>query len=654
MCSDKRKTYTMEYYSCEWIEYRLLLDHWQLKFCCIPHSKGKGFVPICSFSGGKLPVDIIVSEREKLRQINNDERYMDSPCKGCHRLRKDKWEKLEGNVLFNQIEISNFTLCNLKCDYCYTVLRKEWNLPAYAYPLSPIFEDIIRNGYLHESGRIEWAGGEPTILKDFGELEKMLLNKGFFQTVFTNSVVFSEDLEQGLRQKKISIVTSIDAGTPETYRKIKGKDCFDTVWANAGRYARTGGYVAVKYIVKHNNSDLKDIHGFLNLCKSHNISTATIVPDNNEISKDSISDETLYAVAVMSRESAKLGIDLNIQKDYFGEKYFRRISDYMKIEGILKIRFNRRLSETVKISVVIPCCNHGEFLKEAVQSVMFSAFDNYEIIVVNDGSADAFTLRIFDELEKDFSENQHIVIVHQENAGVSAARNNAIRLSRGEYILPLDADDKIRPNYLSRAAEILDKHPDIGVIYPYVQLFGEKQNVCEFPPFDAKRLLLYNFIVACSVFRKNLWNDCGGYDPEMRLGYEDWEFWIRVMKKGRNFHLIREVMADCRFRSGSRNSACDIPENRRELMRYICNKHKEIYSENLTYIISEKDADLLQAILHARNLEAAIKEKNEILSRIYNSHGWKALLMYYRILDKVFPINTGRRRAARNILKLFR
>ncbi len=310
-------------------------------------------------------------------------------------------------------------------------------------------------------------------------------------------------------------------------------------------------------------------------------------------------------------------------------------------------------AETVKISVVIPCYNHGEFLRQAMQSVMLSEFDSCEVIVVNDGSTDALTLRIFDELEKDFSDKRNIVFIHQENAGVSAARNNAVRLSRGEYILPLDADDKIRPNYLSRAAEILDNHPDIGVIYPYVQLFGERQELFEFPSFDAERLLLYNFIVACSVFRKNLWEDCGGYDPEMRLGYEDWEFWIRVMKKGWKFHLLREVMADYRFRSGSRNSACDIPENRRNLMRYICNKHKEIYAENLTYVISEKDRDLLQAILHARNLEAAVKEKDEMLNRIYNSHGWKALLMYYRILDKLFPINTGRRRAARNILKMF-
>lgn len=88
-------------------------------------------------------------------------------------------------------------------------------------------------------------------------------------------------------------------------------------------------------------------------------------------------------------------------------------------------------------------------------------------------------------------------------------------------------------------------------------------------------------------------------------------------------------------------------------MRYICNKHKEIYAENLVYLISEKDTDLLRAILHARNLEALLREKDETLNRICTSHGWKALLVYYRILDKVFPINTGRRRAAQNILKMF-
>ncbi len=309
-----------------------------------------------------------------------------------------------------------------------------------------------------------------------------------------------------------------------------------------------------------------------------------------------------------------------------------------------------------KISVVIPCYNHGEFLKDALQSVLASDFQDHEVIIVNDGSADPGTLAVFEELER--TDHPGVRIIHQENAGLAEARNRGIHLSRGEYILPLDADDRILPHYLSQAAEILDNHPEVGVVYPHAQFFGEKQGTWVFPPFDPQRLLLHNYVVACSVFRRQIWADCGGYDPEMRTGYEDWEFWIRVMKKGWQFHLTDEAMFDYRIRNGSMLSACDMPENRRELIRYICHKHRDIYVENLEYVVPEMNL----AILHQehrvwerdariRRLEGIIGEKDEALRNIYHSRGWKLLLILYKIRDMIIPLNSRRRDIAANLIR---
>lgn len=302
------------------------------------------------------------------------------------------------------------------------------------------------------------------------------------------------------------------------------------------------------------------------------------------------------------------------------------------------------LSDNIKISVVIPCYNQGNFLEEAVQSVLNSDSDEYEIIIVNDGSTEAETLQVFENLEQVFSDHPKITVIYQANSGLSAARNTGIQRARGEYILPLDADDKIRPHYLTKASEILDSHPDVGVVYPYAQLFGERSGLWEFPRFDAKRLLLNNFIVSCSVYRKKVWEMCNGYDPNMKAGYEDWEFWIRVMKNRWKFHLIEEAMFDYRVRKGSMVAACNIPENRRVLIQYICTKHRDIYLENLEYVISEKDAALLCANKQIRHLEQTIREKEISLNHIYHSKGWKILFTCYKIRDRVFPENTSRRR----------
>ena len=97
------------------------------------------------------------------------------------------------------------------------------------------------------------------------------------------------------------------------------------------------------------------------------------------------------------------------------------------------------MKKTPKVSVVMPCYNHGEFLPEAVASVTNIARDDIELVVVDDGSIDERTRK-----EEDKVSEAGIKVIRQENRGLAAARNAAVRASKGEYIFPLDADDRLR------------------------------------------------------------------------------------------------------------------------------------------------------------------------------------------------------------------
>ena len=142
--------------------------------------------------------------------------------------------------------------------------------------------------------------------------------------------------------------------------------------------------------------------------------------------------------------------------------------------------------------------------------------DLWELIIVNDGSTDEETLRVLVELRK-----EGYRIIDQENQGLGAARNTGIRESAGEYILPLDSDNKIRPEYLLTGIEILEASPDVGVVYGDAEYFGEKTGIWKGQEFDRTELLVGNYIDACAVFRRGIWEQVNGFEVEMpRQGIE--------------------------------------------------------------------------------------------------------------------------------------
>src|SRR5690554_1163693 len=164
-----------------------------------------------------------------------------------------------------------------------------------------------------------------------------------------------------------------------------------------------------------------------------------------------------------------------------------------------------------KVSIIIPCYNSEATLEETLNSVKAQEFEDWEAIIVNDGSPDNLEVIALDWVAKD----SRFKYFKKENEGLGRTRNYGIEKARGLYILPLDSDNKVASAFIGKAVEILDSEAEIGVVHGDAMYFGEKKGRWKVAPFDFERMLLSNYIDACAVYRKSLWEQVGGYDVQM-------------------------------------------------------------------------------------------------------------------------------------------
>jgi glycosyltransferase involved in cell wall biosynthesis len=221
------------------------------------------------------------------------------------------------------------------------------------------------------------------------------------------------------------------------------------------------------------------------------------------------------------------------------------------------------------LSIIIPCYNHGQYLKEALQSILACDAILYEVIIVDDGSTDAYTSQVLNELKK-----QGYNVIQQPNQGVAAARNNGIRNAKGKYILPLDSDNRIRPDYVYEGVKILDNNPEISVVYGNAEYFGEKKGEWVTGPFNLQRLMLRNYIDTCSIFRKSMWEELGGFDTSKTImSCEDWDFWLRAALARYGFYYVNKVLFEYRVSSNSLSNSNNA-ERLVAIVKYMEEKHK--------------------------------------------------------------------------------
>jgi len=206
---------------------------------------------------------------------------------------------------------------------------------------------------------------------------------------------------------------------------------------------------------------------------------------------------------------------------------------------------------TPQISIIIPCYNQANYLKEAVDSLLTQTIADWECIIVNDGSSDGTPVvaSLLIELHRD----RTLKLINQENKGVVAARNVGLSQARGNYLLFLDADDKLHPNFLAETLEILNQKPDVGFVYTDIEYFGTQQGVKTDGDFDPSRLLRSNQASITSLFRRSICDRIGGFKTEMEAGLEDWEFWVAAYESGwPGYRLPKPYLYYRQYADGSR------------------------------------------------------------------------------------------------------
>jgi glycosyltransferase involved in cell wall biosynthesis len=196
-----------------------------------------------------------------------------------------------------------------------------------------------------------------------------------------------------------------------------------------------------------------------------------------------------------------------------------------------------------QVSVIIPAYNAMAYLPETLQSVLGQSFQDFEVLIINDGSSDGI-----EEWAKTI-QDRRVRLISQVNQGLSGARNTGIYRSQSDYIAFLDADDLWASTKLEKQARCLEAHPDVGLVYTWTALINEVGiptgrifvNHAEGEVWQS--LILHNIVESGSgaMVRRECFATVGIFDRNLRSFVEDWDMWLRIAARY-PFKVIKEPL----------------------------------------------------------------------------------------------------------------
>ncbi len=289
-----------------------------------------------------------------------------------------------------------------------------------------------------------------------------------------------------------------------------------------------------------------------------------------------------------------------------------------------------------RVTVIVPVYETVQWLDEALDSVAAQSFDDWEVLIVDDGSTSAPARRALDSLVR-----PKMRVLSVQHGGVCRARNRAISEARGRHLCFFDADDRMRPRFLERTCARLDADPALAFVSPWVHLFGDEEWDWKPERCDLPALLGDCSVATAAVVRKERVIEVGGFDEAMELGHEDWDLWLSIVARGHRGEILPELLFDYRRRAASRSGVADRGATHLELFRQRIRKHQASYRAHLFELLWEKEVAVGHLVydtvdstarLAAGEL-AAVARRAALRQELDQTHA--ALLDAHRQLDEL-------------------
>ncbi len=264
------------------------------------------------------------------------------------------------------------------------------------------------------------------------------------------------------------------------------------------------------------------------------------------------------------------------------------------------------------VSISIISYNYGRYLSEAIESVLGQIYKPIEVVVVDDGSKDNTS---------GIAKKYDVKLIRQKNMGPCYAFNKGVQSGSGEYSLIVSADDKITPTCVREMVKTLEKDKRSSFVYSSIKFFGGRSDTFKAREFNVTHLFQENYINGTSLMRRLDFDAVGGFDLDYnKLGYEDWDLWLKFASLGKNGVYIPKPLVLVRYhRKGSRNR---LSESRKTMITNLMKKKYPLPHKLLEEVASINKENMVLSD-KVRFLEKSNHQYRAALDYIYNSRSWK-------------------------------
>lgn len=330
-----------KYLSCKELESSLFLAPDELRSCCqrfFHNGKMRGDASLLKINKGDVPTSkkILDARNRIFEDIQNKN---SESCTGCHHLYERETKPKFDNSL-DHLSVEQHTFCNLRCSYCSPMF---YGGEKPNYNVLNLVKLLKQDGYFQNLKQVVWGGGEPTLDKSFELLVNEInseTNPEIYHRIFTNSVRYSEALANFLKKGLVKIVTSIDSGTPETFKKVRGRVKFEEVFVNLQKYSEINpNKITIKYILTDHNKSEEELESFVNKCVKFNLDNCAY-----QISMDYKSEiielDTLKKISYLIGQLKKNNIKKIFCDDHIARR-FKTLNSDQKVELEKYVELNK-------------------------------------------------------------------------------------------------------------------------------------------------------------------------------------------------------------------------------------------------------------------------------------------------------------------------